>query len=55
MKKRVEHELKSIALARAKCSCGWTYKVEKLKGKTDEDLAIETGTAFTSHKKSKEK
>lgn len=49
-----EHEIVSVALAYARCSCGWVHRQETLRGKTDEDLAIETGQAFVEHKKAKE-
>lgn len=44
-----DHILAAIALAYARCKCGWSYRIENLKGKTDEDLAIETGSAFNNH------
>jgi hypothetical protein len=44
------HELASIALAYARCKCGWFHRAENLKGETDEDLAIETGYAFERHR-----
>lgn len=55
MTKRVKHEIVAVALIYARCSCGWEFRIEKLKGKSDEDLALETGYAYTSHQASKEK
>lgn len=57
MKKEPEkekHEVEMAALACIRCTCGWFNKITRLKGKTDEDLAIESGQAFTAHKKKKE-
>ena len=45
------HEIESIALAYVRCACGWEHRLEKLKGKTDEDLSIITGGAFEKHKR----
>ena len=47
--KKKRHELAAIALIYARCECGWFYRAEKLRGKSDEDLAVETGFAFTEH------
>lgn len=49
------HDYDSVALVYVRCLCGWEHRIEVLKGKTDEDLAIETGQAFEGHKKSKAK
>lgn len=50
------HEVESVALAYIRCSCGWEYrKQSSLKGKTDEELALETGLIFTEHKRLKDK
>jgi hypothetical protein len=46
------HEIEKIALAYVKCVCGWSYRIEALRGKTDEDLSIECGRSFEKHKKS---
>ena len=50
-KKINKHELESIALAYCRCSCKWEFRLEKIKDKTDEELAIETGYAWEEHKK----
>ena len=45
-----KHELASIALIYARCSCGWIYRFDQdLRGKTDEDLSAETYAAFEAH------
>ena len=45
------HTLEAIALIYARCSCGWVYRIDDdLRGRTDEDLAIETGAAWESHR-----
>ncbi len=49
-KKKGQHVVMAAALAYIRCSCGWENKIEKLKGKTDEDLSLESGMAFTRHK-----
>lgn len=49
-----EHEVAMAALACIRCTCGWQFKIENLKLKTDSDLALECGLEFTKHKKSKE-
>lgn len=46
-----EHGIVMSALAIIRCRCGWHYRIEHLRGKTDEDLLIETMTAFDKHKK----
>lgn len=45
------HEIERIALAYVKCVCGWHFRLEELRGKTDEDLALETGGRFEKHKR----
>lgn len=45
-----QHELKNISLAAVYCSCGWKFRLEELRGKTDEDLAAETYSAFEYHR-----
>lgn len=52
---RDKHEVEMAALACIRCSCGWQHKIDMLKGKTDSDLALECGLAFTRHKKAKER
>jgi hypothetical protein len=55
MAKRRKHEIVAAALAYARCSCGWEYRnFGGTKGKSDEDLAIETGQAFVDHQTSPE-
>lgn len=44
------HELASIALGYARCLCGWSFRVDNYKGKTDESLAWETGSAYDEHR-----
>lgn len=51
MAKVTKHELASIALGYARCSCSWEFRVQFYRNKTDEDLAAETGEAFTQHQK----
>ncbi len=53
--RRVIHEAAAAALAYIRCSCGWEHRIEKLRGKSDEDLAIECGLAFDRHKEKMEK
>lgn len=48
-----KHQVEMAALACIRCSCGWNYRVEVLRGKTDSDLALECGLEFTRHQKSK--
>lgn len=50
---REKHEVEMAALANIRCVCGWYNKIEKLKGKTDEDLYLESQNAFLAHKKRK--
>lgn len=52
MKKK--HEIVAVALAYARCSCGWEHRLDKLRGKADEDLAIEVGQAFVDHQQNPE-
>lgn len=48
-----KHALRgSPTIARAYCVCGWSYRAEKLRGKTDEELIIEAGKEFDKHKAS---
>ena len=56
MKKKQTHDIVAIALAYARCECGWQWKKQtSMKGLTDEELALETGLEFTRHKNSMEK
>ncbi len=48
--KRLKHEVAGAALAYIRCICGWEWRNEILKGKTDEGLALEAGQAFIEHK-----
>ena len=48
--RRIGHEVAAAALAYIRCSCGWEHRIERLRGKTDEDLAIECGLVFDEHK-----
>lgn len=45
------HILAQIALVTCRCSCGWRYFNDELKGKSDEDLSAETYAVFESHVK----
>ena len=49
-----KHELEGIALATARCRCGWKFYMENLKGKTDEELAATTYAEWEAHKKAME-
>lgn len=49
------HEVEAAALAYIRCSCGWVNRIELLRGKSDEDLALESGAAFVAHKDKKSK
>lgn len=44
-----DHQVTMAALAYIRCQCGWFFKNEKLRHKTDEDLALECGMEFTRH------
>lgn len=45
------HEVESIALGYVRCTCkNFEFRIENYKGKTEEDMAIETGYAFERHK-----
>ena len=55
MKKKQSHDVVSIALAYARCECGWEYRRSRsMKGLSDEELALETGLEFTRHKQAME-
>lgn len=54
MMRKVKHEIVAVALAYARCSCGWEVRIEKMRGKSDEDLAIETGEKFVEHQQEQE-
>lgn len=49
-----EHQVAMAALARIRCTCGWVFENHFLRGKTDEDLALECGSEFIRHKESME-
>lgn len=57
MAKKQDHLLESIALAYVRCSCGWSWKNEELRGqgserwRSDEDLSAETYGVFEDHKR----
>lgn len=53
-KYRDAHVIVMAALAYIRCECGWQFKLEHLRGKTDEDLMIETMGTFEKHKKRKD-
>ncbi len=44
-----QHEVVAIALGFCRCRCGWQYRVEKFKAKSDEDLSIEVGSELQFH------
>lgn len=44
-----EHEIRSLALARISCVCGWFWRNEYLKGKADCELAAEAEFEFKRH------
>lgn len=56
MARRRKHDVadNGVALAYIRCTCGWENRIEYLKGKTDEDLARETGQAFIEHQTAEE-
>ncbi len=43
------HEIAQIALTTARCCCGWTFRNDFLKNKSDEDLAAEAMAAYEAH------
>lgn len=53
MAKKEDHQVVSAALAYIRCSCGWEHRIDVLRKKSDEDLALESGAAFVAHKDGK--
>lgn len=50
---RGQHVIVMAALIYIRCECKWEFRLEHLRGKTDEDLMIETMTAFEKHRNRK--
>lgn len=44
-----KHEIDRIALAYVHCSCGWAFRQFDIKGKSDEDLAVEMKAKHAEH------
>ena len=43
------HKKLGHALARVSCECGWHFRLEFLRGKSDEDLLLEGGAMYEDH------
>jgi hypothetical protein len=49
MAKKKGHEIANLTMVRVQCSCGWFFRLDLLKGKTDEAIRDEVEMEFLKH------